>query len=126
MNFSVNTALASRKSRFSWLRRTGRTALLSSSFGRTQQYGFPIFKPRGALDFYCCGDFLKALQSDVDGRHRTIAVDLSRVSSLDLSVAWLLFTIHQYLQAHQRRLLLLDASPSVQETLRSAWERLSA
>lgn len=117
----MKTTLATRISRISWYRQT-RTA--RSAFGRTQQYGIPIFKPRGDLDFGCCAEFLKALQADVDGRHRAIAVDLSRVNSLDLPVAWLLRTVDQHLQTRQRRLLLLDANPKVQQSLQSAWKRL--
>lgn len=85
-----------------------------------QRNGLTIFKPRGSLDANCCGNFLQAVEADTGGRHGAVAVDLSRVTSIDPAAARRLFELDQRLAAHHRRLLLLDASPSVGQALQAA------
>lgn len=103
-----------------------KSAQLPPNFGRTERFGFPLFKPRGRLDFYLCPDFLKALSGDVHSKHRTIAVDLSAVSSIDLSACWLLATVHEHLAGQKRRLLLLDAPTPIHEAIARAWQRIQS
>lgn len=93
---------------------------------RNDQFGLPILKLNGALDFGRCPELLAAIQEGLQGNGRALAIDVSRVTSVDLSGAFLLVTVQRHLQRQGKRLIVLDPSASVRRALHTAARRLAA
>lgn len=87
---------------------------------RNDQFGLPILRPHGIVDFGRCPELLAAIQEGLQGAGRALAIDASRVTSMDLSGAILLLTVQQHLQRQGKRLIVLDPSAAVRRALHSA------
>jgi anti-sigma B factor antagonist len=71
----------------------------------------------GELDLATCPQLADALDGVVDGRHGSVAVDLSGVTFLDSTALTVLITFRQRLQSLGRRLVLDQPSPVVVRVL---------
>lgn len=90
------------------------------SVTRNDLFGLPIVIVEGRVDFYHCPRLLQVLMSAIDEKHRTIAVDLTDVSSMDESGLELLNAVARCLAKTSRRLRILGISGQACEQLAAA------
>lgn len=90
------------------------------SVTRNDLFGLPIVIVEGRVDFYHCPRLLQTLIGAIDDNHRTIAVDLSEVTSIDESGVELLNAVARCLAKESRRLRILGISAEASAQLAAA------